>query len=234
MGSVLLLTKNILVEQTMQTKLQRLNYEVFCCSNIFYLMTQKMRKLSIINYFDCIILSETIAENEMRQILTILPEAKTVLRKLEQEPEKQIEGVDGWISESSTTEELRESLYQWKTHSVSHEMSIIGDQSNDQVEASSVNSLALSKLERRALEQLYQANGNVISREELCCCLWKDGATKSRLAQLSILIKKVRIAFQKDGIAGETIKTSWGEGYLLTNTAVQYYEQRRKKEVRLS
>ncbi|MFR3683538.1 MAG: winged helix family transcriptional regulator, partial [Enterococcus sp.] len=34
MVSVLLLTKNILVEQALQTKLQRLNYEVFCCTNM--------------------------------------------------------------------------------------------------------------------------------------------------------------------------------------------------------
>lgn len=76
MISVLLLTKNILVEQKLQEKLQRLNYEVFCCSNMFYLMTQQTRKLPMINYFDYIILSETITENEMRQILAVLPESK--------------------------------------------------------------------------------------------------------------------------------------------------------------
>lgn len=69
---------------------------------------------------------------------------------------------------------------------------------------------------------------------DLCEYLWTDGATKSRLAQLSILIKKLRIAFQKDGITGETVQTSWGEGYLLTTTAMEYYEQEREREMLLS
>ena len=63
MISILLLTKNILVEQELQAKLQRLNYEVFCCSNMFYLMTQQVKKLPMLTYFDYIILSETISEN---------------------------------------------------------------------------------------------------------------------------------------------------------------------------
>lgn len=236
MVSVLLLTKNILVEQKLQAKLQRLNYEVFCCSNMFYLLTQQARKLPMINYFDYIILSETISENELQQLLTVLPESKIILRKLENDPEGQLEGIHGWISEESTIEELRESLCQWEKRPMTQEviLSLVGNRIGDGNETTSTGSLSLSKLERRALEQLYQADGKVISREELCECLWKDGATKSRLAQLSILIKKLRIAFKKDGVSGETVQTSWGEGYLLTSTALEYYEQEREQEALLS
>ncbi|MBO0454687.1 winged helix-turn-helix domain-containing protein [Candidatus Enterococcus murrayae] len=236
MISILLLTKNILVEKELQKKLQRLNYEVFCCSNMLYLMTQQTRKLPLINYFDYVILSETISENEMQQILAVLPESKTILRKLEKEPEKQIEGIDGWISETATVEELRETLCRWEKRPVSQEtiLSLVGNRIGEESAIQTTGTLSLSKLERRALEKLYQANGKVISRENLCDYLWKDGATKSRLAQLSILIKKLRIAFQKDGIAGETVQTSWGEGYLLTNTALEYYEQEREQERLLS
>ena len=236
MISILLLTKNILVEQEMQTKLQRLNYEVFCCSNMFYLAAQQAKKLQMINYFDYIILSETISENEMRQLLVTIPESKTILRKLEKEPEKQLEGVDGWISEGSSIEELRETLCRWEKSSASQDviLSLVGSRIGVGAEVHTTGSLTLSKLERRALEKLYQANGKVISREELCEYLWTDGATKSRLAQLSILIKKLRIAFQKDGITGETVQTSWGEGYLLTTTAMEYYEQEREREMLLS
>lgn len=236
MISVLLLTKNILVEQKLQEKLQRLNYEVFCCSNMFYLMTQQTRKLPMINYFDYIILSETITENEMRQILAVLPESKIVLRKLEKDPERQLEGIHGWISEESTVEELREGLCQWERRPISQEviLSLVGNRIGSEGEGTPTGSLTLSKLERRALEKLYQAEGKVISREDLCEYLWKDGATKSRLAQLSILIKKLRIAFKKDGVAGETVQTSWGEGYLLTTTALDYYAQEKEQERLLS
>ncbi|MGM0165507.1 hypothetical protein IGI39_000449 [Enterococcus sp. AZ135] len=232
MISILLLTKNILVEQELQAKLQRLNYEVFCCSNMFYLMTQQTKKLPMIHYFDYIILSETISENEMMRILATLPESKIILRKLEKEPERQLDGINGWISEDSTLEELRETLCQWEKRPVSQEviLSLVGNRIGEESEIHSTGSLSLSKLERRALEQLYQANGKVISREDLCEYLWEDGATKSRLAQLSILIKKLRIAFKKDGVVGETVQTSWGEGYLLTNTALEYYEQEREQE----
>lgn len=236
MVSVLLLTKNILVEQKLQTKLQRLNYEVFCCTNMFYLMTQQSKKLPMISYFDYIILSETISENELQQLLVLLPESKIILRKLEKEPEKQVEGIHGWISEEASVEELRENLCQWEKCPSSKEviLSLVGSRIGNTGETTSTGSLSISKLERRALEQLYQANGKVISREELCEYLWSDGATKSRLAQLSILIKKLRIAFKKDGVSGETVQTSWGEGYLLTNTALEYYEQEREQEALLS
>ncbi|MGM0111894.1 winged helix-turn-helix domain-containing protein [Enterococcus sp. DIV0187] len=236
MASVLLLTKNILVEQTLQTKLQRLNYEVFCCTNMFYLMTKQTKKLPMISYFDYIILSETISENELQQLLNLLPESKVILRKLEKEPERQLEGIHGWISEAATIEELRENLCQWEKYCNSQEvfLSLVENRGDNKSEQPSTGSLSLSKLERRALEQLYQANGKVISREVLCEYLWTDGATKSRLAQLSILIKKLRIAFKKNGVSGETVQTSWGEGYLLTNTALEYYEQEREHEALLS
>ncbi len=104
----------------------------------------------------------------------------------------------------------------------------------EESEVHTTGTLTLSKLERRALEKLYQAKGKVISREALCEYLWKDGATKSRLAQLSILVKKLRIAFQKDGVTGETVQTSWGEGYLLTSIALEYCDQEQKQEMLLS
>lgn len=236
MISILLLTKNILVEQELQAKLQRLNYEVFCCSNMFYLMTQQVKKLPMLTYFDYIILSETISENEVRHLLSTLPESKIILRKLESEPEKPIEGFHGRINEHASVEELRESLCRWAKRPVSQEMilSLVGNRIGEESEIQTTGSLTLSKLERRALEKLYQAKGKVISREDLCEYLWKDGATKSRLAQLSILVKKLRIAFQKDGVTGETVQTSWGEGYLLTSTALEYCEQEQKQEMLLS
>lgn len=214
MISVIILTKNILIEKELQAKLQRLNYEVFCCSNLFYLSKLQKKIFSIINYFDIVIFNETISENEMLQILPYLPETKVILRKLEKEPEMQLEGVDGWISEQLTIEELRENLCQWGKSPVSQY------EENKQID----KLLSLSSLERRTLECLYHANGQIISREDLCTYLWKDGATKSRLAQLSILIKKLRIAFKKSGVLGETIETSWGEGYQLTAMALNYYE----------
>jgi len=214
MVSVIILTKNILIEKELQAKLQRLNYEVFCCSNLFYLIQLQKKFFSIINYFDIFIFNETVSENEMQQILTYLPESKVILRKLEKEPETQSEGVDGWISEQLTIEELRENFCHWGKSPVYHY------EENKQVD----KLLSLSSLERRTLECLYQANGQTISREDLCAYLWKDGATKSRLAQLSILIKKLRTAFKKSGVIGETIETSWGEGYQLTATALIYYE----------
>ncbi|MGM0169731.1 hypothetical protein IGI39_004798 [Enterococcus sp. AZ135] len=214
MISVIILTKNILIEKELQAKLQRLNYEVFCCSNLFYLTKLQEKIFSIINYFDIVIFNETITENEMQQILAYLPESKVILRKLEKESEIQLEGVDGWISEQLTIEELRENLSQWGKSPISQY------EENKQMD----KLLFLSSLERRTLEYLYQANGQIISREDLCAYLWKDGATKSRLAQLSLLIKKLRIAFKKSGVTGETIETSWGEGYQLTVIALNYYE----------
>ena len=236
MISILLLTKNILVEQELQAKLQRLNYEVFCCSNMFYLMAQQVKKLPMLTYFDYIILSETISENEVRHLLSTLPESKIILRKLESEPENPIEGIHGWINENASVEELRESLCRWTKRPISQEMilSLIGHRMGEESEVHTTGTLTLSKLERRALEKLYQAKGKVISREALCEYLWKDGATKSRLAQLSILVKKLRIAFQKDGVTGETVQTSWGEGYLLTSIALEYCEQEQKQEMLLS
>ena len=66
MRRILVLTKNILVEQTFQQQLQHLNYEVFCTNCCEETIEHE---LTFFNYFDAIVLSETLSQNDCLRLL---------------------------------------------------------------------------------------------------------------------------------------------------------------------
>lgn len=230
MTSVLILTKNVLVEQKLQTRLQRLNCEVFASPKMLSLLIERPNEIMIANYFKCVIISETVTNEEVRWILPSLQMTpKIILRKVEQYTENEVEdsaeGIDGVITESMNLEELRESLVKVEDE-VSHDGVIYSfDPKNNLVrrELRELSSLQLTKMEARVLRKLYQNRGEIISREELCDYIWGDGASSSHLSQISWIMKRIRNAFANDGAGDETIETHWGKGYSLSEEVYECY-----------
>lgn len=238
MTSVLILTKNVLVEQKLQTRLQRLNCEVFSSPKTLSLLIERPNEIMIANYFKCIIISETVTNEELRWIMPSLRTTpKIILRKVEHymdtEVEESIEGINGVITDSMNLEELRESLYKLDDAVSREEATYSFDPRNKPVqrEVRLLSSLQLTKMEARVLRKLYQNRGEVISREDLCNYIWGDGASSSHLSQISWIMKRIRNAFEKDGAKDATIETHWGKGYSLSEEVYECYVEEMKMPV---
>jgi len=236
MRPILILTKNLLIEQQLQNQLQHLNYEVLCSVELLNQLKMSIQTMKanaesqrgfqknvLINY-QAIILSETISDGEIQELIPNIQISKQViLRKLVEEPGKKEKerlkelGISDWILVDDSINSLREQL--------SEKLSAFrGDESNiiflyqDEEGTNDTTQLnrCLSKREKATLECLFKSQGKVVSREDLCTYIWNEEPSNSRLSQTSMLIRKIKQKMEKLGFKAETIQTIWGEGYLLS------------------
>ncbi|MGM0214799.1 helix-turn-helix domain-containing protein [Enterococcus sp. AZ109] len=222
---ILLLTKNVLSEQELLQKLQRLNFEVFSSSSTLHSLIVSESSAGLADYFSVIILSETISCREVQEILPhIVKEGRLIFRKADRsfvEEEKNILGqeqITEWIHSDASAEEIRELIaspfYNLELGNMSYHPFTQGQFSkidNKQME----NVLAsFSASEFKVFQKLKQERGHTVAREELCQLLWNE-VTQSRMVQLSSLVKNMRIKFEANDIDGELIQTVWRKGYIL-------------------
>lgn len=113
---VLILTHNILVERPLVEKLQRLNIEVLSSAKLLTMLQAKQVPLEVMNFFDVLIVSETISDQELTVILEEVGEKFTIIRETDRMPQKEekseweSQGVDEWLLEDETLSGLREKL----------------------------------------------------------------------------------------------------------------------------
>ncbi|MGG5314927.1 helix-turn-helix domain-containing protein [Enterococcus sp. AZ072] len=238
MQHVLILTKNSLAEEPLVQKLQRMNCEILCSTDLFKRL--KTGTVSpFLSYFQWIVLSESLCNSEVEQILQMLKNHPLlVLRVVENIPNEeeqtywQERGLVDWVAKETSYELLREKMnelqYQMKQDVVTGNQILTFP--TTQGENTTPNSLkllikSLSKTEKRVFECLIQSysTSGVLSRQELCDCLWQDGSTSSNMSQLSCLINKLKHKFEVHGITGETITTLWGRGYKLSSAFYEYW-----------
>ena len=239
MQHVLILTKNILTEETIISKLQRMNCEVLCSAD----MLQRLQQGAVspfISYFQWVILSESLCHSEVEQLLTLLKHYPLmVLRIVENEPSEEDQaywheqGIADWLTKDTSYESLREKMNdlnrQLEQELISGSQILSFPHPVERPEQNELKLLlkSLSKTERKVFECLidtYPKNG-VLSRKELCDHLWRDGDTPSNMSQLSCLINKLKRKFELHGITGETITTLWGRGYRLSEEFYEYWLQ---------
>ena len=77
---------------------------------------------------------------------------------------------------------------------------------------SAITLINLSSLELQVLEKLRSHPGEIVSRDELCMSLWGN-VSQSRLAQLSSLVKNIKLKLETLEVDQEVIQTIWGKGY---------------------
>lgn len=233
MKPILILTKNLVVEQELQQQLQYLNYEVFCSVELLECLkasrhqkdtrTDSLQRC-LLNY-QAIILSETIADSEIRELLPILKSDKrALLRKLYNKPnaneEEQMKtlGVIDWLFIDQSIDYLREQLSEKLAPYQKDETSIVFMYKNESPqESGNLQQLkrSLTKREQTTLDCLIRSKGGIVSREYLCSRLWNDQPNNSHLSQTSVLIKRIKTKLELAGFDPEMIKTVWGSGYML-------------------
>lgn len=248
MNQVLILTKNILVEEDIQKKLQLLSYEVYCSSKIFETYHQLPKIREFFNLFQYVILSETLCETEVMELIPFLSNYSiNIIRKVESNVTEadqrclKIEQLNAIISTSDSVDELRECLYNLGTNSeyqqhreliqLSGKVSLI--HSNSLQKAEKYNEVnfriletihRLSSTEAKVLSALVSAADQVVTRETLCHKVWGEEATKSHLASLSSTITRIKIKFEEASSEKKAIHTLWGKGYRINQKLLAYLQ----------
>lgn len=202
---LLFLTKNILAEQQIQTKLQLLGYEVFVCSSELYEGLYSSFSTELIQCFDMIILSENLASNEVRSLLQNLPAfGKIIIRISNNQVKEEIESIH-YVNTSHSVDHLRETLATFATHPKRKQGSIMPDM------------FTFSVKEQLLFEYVKENAEKVISRQILCEHIWQQELNNSRKSQLSSLVNKINLKLKNHGIENEQIQTVWGKGYKYTS-----------------
>lgn len=234
MEHVLILTKNTLIEETMVKKLQCLNYEIFCSTDLLTRLNSNGMN-PFFGYFRWVLLSETLCHEEVEQVLAQLQRYPViVLRIAEQAPSEEDQaywkekGLADWVAKTISFEEFREKLSvlqrQRQAGKNSHLVSFPKDPLTNSSVTLEMMMKRLSKTEKKVFNCLAEsfAQGKVLSRKELCEYLWSEGQTPSNMSQLSCLINKLKRKFEQQGVIGDTITTLWGRGYKLND---DFYDQ---------
>lgn len=213
MKRILLLTENILVDESFQKKLQILNLEVFTSATFIKEIEDDRVPAYMLNYFQIAILSETIAEAKADRIAAILKKANIdVVRKFDQFPCEELElkyinkWQQNWLNNGATIEDIRERISSSPLEHSSTDVLRIKEKAQQQ-------NIHLTKRERKLLERLSLAEGQTVSREDLCHYIWEDKqVTQSRLSALSAIVQGISKKNQQLGIQ-RSIHTFWGRGY---------------------
>ncbi|MGO3779225.1 MAG: helix-turn-helix domain-containing protein, partial [Enterococcus viikkiensis] len=85
MKKVIILTRNIIIEQDFQNELQRLDYEVFVLKE-FFAEDKPQYFEEILSLFDIVIFSETLTNQEFTDILPIVLEKELHYLRRTDEP----------------------------------------------------------------------------------------------------------------------------------------------------
>jgi len=239
MNQVLILTKNILAEQEIQQKLQALNYEVYCSARILETSRKQLEVLEFFNFFQYVILSETICESEIKELVPLLRKYSIrIIRKVEAKVTEldhqylEEELINAIISNEDSVDELRECLYTLKNQrneqsyeerkyvQLSDKVSLIRPNVLKKETASPEDNYQflevlhhLSTTETRILSILLQAGNQVVTRETICHQIWNEDVNKSHLASLSSTVTRIKNKFETTNLANKAIQTLWGKGY---------------------
>ena len=223
MKPFLILTKNVLFEQPLQNRLQCLGYEVYCSKLLFDKLLHKFDEEQIDRKFAAVIISETISDNEAKQLFLNLSKMSCFIRKTSIEPDEEEQkmikkiGFYDWISESQSIDRLREYVVH-NLVSMNHEKEQArlifnkeGEVKQDELRAILH---VLSKKETAFFEKLLNSNDETVSRTEMSRAIWGDGPNSSQLAQMSIIAKRIRWKL-KEMESALVVEAIWGKGYHL-------------------
>ena len=196
---IIILTKNISYEIDLQRELQILSHEVFVGKN-----TEEAEWLiESAKLFDCLFVSETIADPEFLLINQALAPyyQKRIVRILPGniEQEGRMEKAENATYLNRSFVELREFL------------AALPPISRKLEKESFPKFLSLQ-------EQIFFNNlgeEQFINREDLCWKIWGNGGTNSRKSQLSILAKRINEKLDEYDYTEKRVRTAWGKGYIL-------------------
>lgn len=228
MKQIVIVTKNIMAETELQSKLYKLGYEVFCSSQMLEALLDQ-QGANYLEIFKRIIISETVSDSDVKKILQMIRSDDVIVWRMD-EGEKNDKDIEKWLrlglqrflKPNMELKELRE------------EFSKNNEQTNKEVKTNEVNMPAnnevkkgvpdfkafirsLSTKEKKLFDCLYEARGELVTRDELSKQIWGVGKSNSTLTHLSQIIQRLKKKMQKSGIASDLLQTRWRQGYALSN-----------------
>lgn len=225
MCQVLLLTKCSFAEQELEQQIRLLGHEVYTTSALIDLLKQQTVEDAFFDYFQLVLLSETIPECEKQELLPqLLGQNLKIVQKVEQQLSReelhqaQEQGISCFVAAGASMAVLRELLTIPKNEQ-SYQFKQISHMKRKKTELSHIR---FTNMEQALLENLIQANGEIISREELCVKIWNNQPTNSNQSQLSCLVKKIKRKLKEAGFNSECLETFWGKGYRLNKKLFEY------------
>ncbi|MHC5249457.1 winged helix-turn-helix domain-containing protein [Enterococcus sp. LJL90] len=213
MEPIVILTNNPTRESNLEKKLRFLGYEVFCSAQLLKRGAEHSEFYS--NFFKIVMLSETIADFDARKFLSHLPKDIAVYRVTDdleidgdflKEEEVQEFNDSQIISAEMTIAELREILVNGKK---------INQQKGPASTALEVFKAKMSTTENRLFDLLEEAEGQILTRNQISLDLWQEPANTSRKTQISQLVSKIRLKMENAGFDGQSLKVIWRKGYCL-------------------
>ncbi len=232
MSQVLLLTKNILSNQELQEKLQQLNHEVWCTAQMVEQVQRFSTPPTLIQQFQTVIFGKTISDYETENLLeffsrypiAVLREAE-ILPSSEEQLKWQEQGLHDWILGKDSIINLREKLSQTNTaimNSLETNNRVIPFYKEEEKKDLDNLHVRLTGRERKLMDALVKAEGESITRNDLCKAIWSESESPSKMSQLSCMVNRIKRKFQAQGIEGNVIVTQWGKGYQLSEA---FYQQ---------
>ncbi|MFC4772879.1 helix-turn-helix domain-containing protein [Enterococcus hermanniensis] len=215
MKKVIILTRNIIIEQDFQNELQRLDYEVFVLKE-FYDGDRPQYFEDILSLFDIVIFSETLTNQEFNEILPIVVEKELHYLRRTDEPLPTIDD-NHCLSIDCSMTELREFLLMSDTRERATDSITKGLMRQSEMKKQDLVLLysSLNNIEKKIINALAESDGKIISRDELCNRVWNDTVSKSRLVQMSTAVGNIRKKIAHAHIDNVRIITYWGNGYRL-------------------
>lgn len=227
MCRILLLTKCVYANQELEQTIRRLGHEVLSSVSLIDLIKNGQVPKEFIREFHPILLSETISNEERKAIVKQLSTERTTIVQLiepqfskEEQLMKQEEKNERCLSIEAPLEIIREILSIEPPNSQNDNIFMMAKHGTYSTEEL-LTELQLTKLERRLLEELVEAKGSTLSREELCRLIWKTEPSQSMQSQLSSLVRKIKEKLEGLGFNSNCLQTQWGQGYLLDLTMLQ-------------
>ena len=228
MAELLVLTKNVENELLFFDQLRHVGHEVFLSQNVLTYWEQKKSLPYWVSGFQLIILSETIPNRILKELLTTAKKnEQTYVLKVDLQPSLEQRrswsdmGVERWISAQAPLSELSNLLEQAETK----KSSISSDSCaglKDPIGSFRVFQTLLSDVNQQIVEILAKRNGASVGREELSNLLWKK-STPATLSQLSFRIKKINELIARHLGIERAIATDWGKGYRLREVFIDAY-----------
>ncbi|MFQ7233966.1 MAG: helix-turn-helix domain-containing protein [Enterococcus hulanensis] len=216
--TILLLTKSLSFEQEFIRNLNDLGHEVLCSKKFLTdLQTRDYFGMDL-NYFDTLILSETISDQEVSKILPFFLNFKCAIyrKTIHPLPTETISswekmGITGFISQNTRFDELREELI-----ACNEKKTVLKWDAPSNEEATlEIMLLNFSRQELQVFRILQESQKNYISRETLSQQLWGEAPTKSKESRLSGIIRNIKKKLDEFGFDESCLETSWGRGYRL-------------------
>nr|WP_242703856.1 helix-turn-helix domain-containing protein [Enterococcus sp. 669A] len=214
--------------------MQRLNYEVFSSVAMLKQMKNNPNWLQIIQSYQAIIFSETLTNEEIRELLIFVDfEDNLLVRKFNREPltqEKEVMyqlGIATWVCDTCSLDFLREQFaVNLASCQKNENQNIVFLYQKDESPRTLTEFKGrLTKKERKTFECLLGSEDGIISRESMCQYIWEEPPNNSRLTQLSVLVKRLKAKLHEAGFQDEMIDTVWGYGYRLSPKLLQFYNQ---------